>query len=173
MIRTFNRSLLATTIAVSVLLSACGNDPAPTPIPPIPAPPPRVPVPATEVATPADEASVAAAVSVVAVDLGNDVDDDGRVRAVLATFQPKDTIHASISTDGSAPTPTKLGVRWSYRDGGLIRADSKDFALVSPAITDFSVSKPDGWVPGKYKVEILLNGTVVQTKDFEVAVQVQ
>ena len=44
----------------------------------------------------------------------------------------------------------------------------KDFNFAGAGLTNFEVSKPDGWPVGKYKVEISLNGAVVQTKDFEV-----
>ena len=35
-------------------------------------------------------------------------------------------------------------------------------------VTDCQISKPDGWPTGKYKVEIMLDGNVVQTREFEV-----
>ena len=35
-------------------------------------------------------------------------------------------------------------------------------------VTDFQISKPSGWPTGKYKVEISLDGSVVQTREFDV-----
>jgi hypothetical protein len=33
---------------------------------------------------------------------------------------------------------------------------------------EFHISKPDGWPPGEYQVEIMLDGRTVDTLDFEV-----
>jgi hypothetical protein len=35
-------------------------------------------------------------------------------------------------------------------------------------VTEFHLSKPDGWPAGGYKVEVLLNGTSAGTRDFKV-----
>jgi hypothetical protein len=35
-------------------------------------------------------------------------------------------------------------------------------------VTTFHISKPDGWPAGSYKVEISLDGTVVDSRDFTV-----
>jgi hypothetical protein len=37
-----------------------------------------------------------------------------------------------------------------------------------PQVTDFSISKPDGWPAGKYTLEISNGGMVVQTREFDV-----
>ena len=35
-------------------------------------------------------------------------------------------------------------------------------------VTTFHIAKPDGWPVGKYKLEVSLDGAVVQTREFEV-----
>ena len=45
---------------------------------------------------------------------------------------------------------------------------SETIAPTGAATTAFHISKPDGWPTGKYKVEISLDGNVVQTREFEV-----
>ena len=66
----------------------------------------------------------------------------------------------------------KLGAKWTYSaaDGTRIavHAESRDLAFSGDGVTDFQVSKPDGWPAGTYRVEILLDGAVVQTREFEV-----
>jgi hypothetical protein len=120
------------------------TEPAPAPVEPAPAP------------TPA---------SVTSVDLGKAVGADNKVTAPSATFAAKDTIHASVATDGSAGG--KLNAKWTYQDGQTVDSQDKDVAA-GPQVSDFSISKPDGWPAGKYKVEISLDGNVVQSRDFEV-----
>ena len=81
-------------------------------------------------------------------------------------FTPKDTIYASVATTGSGNAT--LDARWTYQDGQTVKEDSKSIAAPGPADTAFSISKPDGWPAGNYKVEITLNGTPVASKDFSV-----
>ena len=120
------------------------TEPAPAPVEPAPAP--------------------AAASSVLSVDLGNAVGADNKVTMASTTFATKDTIHASVATDGAGG---KLNAKWTYQDGQTVDSQDKDVAA-GPQTTDFSISKPDGWPAGKYKVEVSLDGAVVQSRDFEV-----
>jgi hypothetical protein len=45
---------------------------------------------------------------------------------------------------------------------------SRAIAPTGAAATEFHISKPSGFPKGNYKVEIMLNGTTAQTKDFKV-----
>ena len=121
--------------------------------------------------TPAEQTSVApppaAAISVTAVELGRSVGGDKRVVDKTMEFKPNDTIYASVLTTGSAPS-TVLKARWTYQDGQVVNESEETIAPTGDAATEFHISKPDGWPTGKYKVEILLNGTPVQTQEFEV-----
>jgi hypothetical protein len=116
-------------------------------------------------------APAAATASVGSVDLGNAVGADMKVTAASTTFKPKDTIYASVATntsDAIATVPGKLAAKWSFQDGQVVNEESKDVNLSGAGMTEFHISKPDGFPAGKYKVEISLDGNVVQSKDFEV-----
>ena len=108
-------------------------------------------------------------VSVVAVDLGTAVGADNKVATSMSTFGAKDTIHASVTTDGTASN-TPLAAKWTFAGATpmTVNEESKILNTTGPATTEFHVSKPDGFPVGKYKVEISLNGAVVQSRDFEV-----
>ena len=121
------------------------TEPAPAPVEPAPAP---APTPAT----------------VSSVDLGNAVGADNKVTTASTSFAKADTIHASVATDGAGG---KLNAKWTYQDGQTVDSQDKDVAA-GPQVSDFSISKPDGWPAGKYKVEVSLDGAVVQSRDFEV-----
>jgi hypothetical protein len=155
---------LSAALASALVLSACKKPeevPPPAPAATTPAPTPMTPAPAP----------AATAAAVTALDLGNAVGADGRVTAPATTFAPMDTIHASVSTrtsDPAATVPGKLSARWTYQDGQTVHEDSRDLNLAADNVTDFQISKPDGFPTGRYKVEIALDGTVVQSKDFEV-----
>ena len=82
-----------------------------------------------------------------------------------------DTITASVMTTTGTPTGRAsgtLGARWTFEDGQVVNQESKTFEFTGPGVTNFQISKPDGWPVGRYRVEISLDGQVVQTRDFEV-----
>jgi hypothetical protein len=134
-----------------------------------PAPPPPV---ATEPAPAETPAPMPASASVSSVDLGNAVGADMRVTAPMTTFAPKDTIYAAVATatsDPMASVPGKLGVKWTHVDSNqTVNEETKDITFAGDGVTDFQISKPGGWPTGKYKVEVSLDGNVVQTREFEV-----
>jgi len=119
---------------------------------PAPAPPPSRP-------------PVAASVQVTEVQLGNGIGADKRVSAPVDVFAPTDTIYASVATTGSAPRAT-LTARFTYQDGQVVDESSQDVS--SAGVTEFHISKPDGWPAGRYQVEVLLDGKSVSTRAFEV-----
>jgi hypothetical protein len=132
-------------------------------------PPPATTEPAPAPTTP--EPAPAATASVTSVSLGNAVGADMKVATPSTTFAPKDTIYASVTTSTSDPTasiPAKLAARWSFEDGQVVNEESKDVNLSGPGDTEFHISQPNGLPAGKYKVEISMDGSVVQSRDFEV-----
>lgn len=127
--------------------------------------------PAT-MAMPAPAPMPTATTTVTSVDLGTAVGPDMKVTAPASTFKPKDTIIAAVSTstsDPAASVPGTLGVKWTHVDSSqTVHEESKDVNFSGMGVTDFQISKPDGWPTGKYKVEVSLDGNVVQSRDFEV-----
>ena len=148
----------------SAAMVGCKKKEEPAPMPPVASEPAAT--------TPAPMPAVAATASVTGVDLGNAVGADMRVAAPMGTFAPKDTIYAAVMTATSDPAASvagKLGAKWTHVDSNqVVHEDSKDLTFAGDGVTDFQISKPDGWPTGKYKVEIMLDGNVVQTREFEV-----
>lgn len=156
--RTFLGTAITAALVAGIALAGCKKhdttDAAATTPPPAAEP---APMPA---ATPPPAASV----TVTTVDLGNAVGADNRVTTPATAFATKDTIHASVATDGSGGD---LTAKWTFQDGQVI--DSQDKTVpAGPQVTDFSISKPDGWPAGHYKLEVLNNGMVVQTREFDI-----
>ncbi|MCW5579746.1 MAG: hypothetical protein KIS72_00135 [Luteimonas sp.] len=153
-----SKALLVAAIG-SIALLGCKKkeDAAPAPAP-APAPIETAPAPAP-----------AATVAVTGVTLGK----DEAVTAPVTTFAPGDkTIYAAVATqtsDPAATVPGKLSAKWTHLDSGqTVAEESKDFAFAGPGTTTFNITKPDNWPPGKYQVEISLDGAVVNTVEFEV-----
>jgi len=111
--------------------------------------------------------SAPAAFRVTAVELGKQVDASKRVSAPTTTFAPSDTIYASVVSEGAAPEIT-LASRWTYEDGQIVDESTQVIRTSGPAVTEFHVSKPDGWPAGRYKLEVTANGSSVATKEFTI-----
>jgi len=128
------------------------------------------PQPATEPG-PATQAVLATA-SVVGVDLGTAVDVNKKVTAPKTSFGPKDTIVAAItarSSDPAASVRSKLNVRWTQLSNGqVINEEGQDVTVAGDATVNFRVATPEGWQPGKYKLEVLLDNSVVQSREYEI-----
>lgn len=130
-----------------------------------------VPAPAPEVSTAPTTVETTPAVvpfKVSSVDLGKAVGPDKKITDPATTFGTKDTIYASVATDGTAPT-VKLHAKWTFGDAGqVVKEEDLSISPTGPAVTEFHISKPTPWPTGKYKVEISADGASAATKDFEI-----
>jgi hypothetical protein len=123
------------------------------------------PPPMSEPAPTTTPTPAAPELTVTTVDLGSAVGTDNRITTPGTSFAGTDTIHASVATDGS--TGGSLTATWTYQDGQVV--DTQDKVIPAGAqVTDFSISKPDGWPTGHYKLEISNAGMVVQTREFDI-----
>jgi hypothetical protein len=154
---------IATALLASLAITGCkkkeeaveappaASEPATTP------PPAEAPVP--EPATPAP----ATTMTVASVDLGSAIGADNRVSMPMTSFAKTDTIHASVATDGPGGN---LTAKWTMGDKIV---DTQDKTVpAGPQVTEFSVSKPDGWPAGHYTLQVMQGGNVVQTREFDV-----
>jgi hypothetical protein len=107
------------------------------------------------------------AVSVSDVKLGRSLGADKRVSDQTDEFRPTDVIYAVVETRGTNPN-TELRARWTYQDGQVVDESSRNISAAGEDVTEFHISKPSGWPKGKYSVQILLNGSPVESEDFEV-----
>jgi hypothetical protein len=108
-----------------------------------------------------------AGVRVSQIDIGRSLNADKTIGDNTSSFKPTDTIYASVATAGSGPT-TAVKARWTFQDGQVVNESTQTIAPTADARTEFHISKPDGWPPGKYKLEVFLDGSPAGTKDFEV-----
>lgn len=151
--------VLAAALVGSVALVGCKKKEEPV------ATPPAAETPAPMTPEPAPAPAPAAATTVNSVDLGNNIGADNKIATPGSSFATKDPIYASVTTDG--PNAGKLAAKWSFQDGQVVHEESKDVAA-GPQVTQFQITKPDGWPVGKYKLEVSLDGAVVQTREFDV-----
>lgn len=149
--------VLATALVGSIALVGCKKKEEPVITPPAaetPAPMEPAPAPAATTTT------------VSSVDLGNAIGADNKIGSPISTFATSDKVYASVASDG--PNAGKLSAKWTHIDSNqTVHEESKDIPA-GPQVTQFEISKPDGWPTGKYKLEVSLDGAVVQTREYEV-----
>ena len=118
-----------------------------------------------------DSASVAnanaKAFRVTDLEVGKSVGADLKINDETDDFGVRDTLYASVKTEGTASGAT-LQARWTFQDGQLIEEQSQTLTTTGDQITNFRIMKPTAWPKGNYKVTILLNGAAVETEDFEI-----
>ena len=122
-------------------------------------PPPEAAAPAPEPAPPA--------FAVQGIELGKSIDADKKVTAPSTTFGRRDTIYASVATEGAAPSKT-VSAKWTFQGGQVVKEQSESIAPTGPAATEFHISKKGPWPVGKYKVEVSVDGASAGSKDFEI-----
>ena len=122
-------------------------------------PPPEAAAPAPEPAPPA--------FAVQGIELGKSIDADKKVTAPATTFGRRDTIYASVATEGAAPSKA-ISAKWTFQDGQVVKEQSESIAPTGPAATEFHISKKGPWPVGKYKVEVSVDGAAAGSKDFEI-----
>jgi hypothetical protein len=133
----------ACALVLSTGLAACNKKPA---TPPAPAP-----------------------VSVSQVTLGKAIGADKRVTAATESFAKNDTIYASVDTQGSGNASLKA--KWTFVKGdktALVNESTQDIVAQGPAVSEFHISKPDGWPVGNYQVEIFLGDKSAGSKSYTV-----
>ena len=124
----------------------------------------EAPPPPAESAAPAPAPP---AFAVQGIELGKSIDGDKKITAPATTFSRKDTIYASVTTEGAAPSKT-LTAKWTFQDGQTVKEQSESIAPTGPAATEFHISKKGLWPVGKYKVEVTVDGSPAGSKDFEI-----
>lgn len=154
--------ILTATLFGALALAGCRqqDDAAVTPTSP----------PTTEPEPAAPAATVTAAVT--DVQLGTEAAEGEAVTESKTTFAPTDdTIVASVSTATSEPGATVDGTlvaRWTYEDGQLVDESSQTLTFSDTGVTNFRISNPEPWPEGGYRLEVLLDDDVVQTREFTI-----
>jgi hypothetical protein len=75
-------------------------------------------------------------------------------------FLPDETMHASVLSDGDVSGV--ITARWTYGDDKQIVDVQTKTVPIGPQITEFSISKPDGWPIGVYQLNIFVNAESIK-----------
>jgi hypothetical protein len=103
--------------------------------------------------------------NVSSVQLGKSVNPDGSVNAHTTGFKPNDTVYAAVITEGQGSGT--IAVKWLYGSQTL-NEESRKVSYNDHAATSFKLQSGNGFFPGPYKVEVLVDGKTIDTREFRV-----
>lgn len=99
------------------------------------------------------------------IQLGRALGTDNSIAAHATTFKPGDVVYVSVLTE--APGSGSIVARWSFA-GQPVTEETKKVSYSGAAATEFHFQSADGFKPGPYKVEILVDGQPAGEREFRV-----
>jgi hypothetical protein len=105
-------------------------------------------------------------VEVLSVTISKTVDENSKATEPVVTFNDDETVHASVEAKNFT-TEDVFEAKW-FRDGQLFDAKSYSFETPGSGFIDFTITPSPKSEPGKYKVEIYLNGQLTIAQEFQV-----
>lgn len=104
-------------------------------------------------------------IRIASVQLGRSLNSDNSVGIHATRFKPSDTIYVAVLTE--EPGASELTVRWLLH-GQRISEVTREVSYMRPAATEFHLQNSGGFPAGQYRVEILVDGMLVESRDFRV-----
>jgi hypothetical protein len=102
---------------------------------------------------------------VQAIQTGKSLNSDNSIAQHAATFRPQDTMHVAVLT--TARGSGTLTVRWIYNTR-VLHEVTREVSYNDAAATAFRFEAADGFPPGEYRIEVLLDGTAAGTRSVRV-----
>jgi hypothetical protein len=99
------------------------------------------------------------------IQLGRGLNPDNTVNGHTTRFKPTDTIYVSVLTDNAGSGT--VAARWTFA-GRVVSEPQKEVSYRGAAATEFHIQNSGGFPAGEYKVEILLDGKPIATREFRV-----
>lgn len=106
-------------------------------------------------------------VALDAVEIGRTLDADKTIKDEATSFQPRDTVYASIKISGSANSGLVRAL-WTDPHGQTVQDDTR---IVTPSRNDLitlQVAPPNGWTSGTNRFDVYLDDRLAATKTFTV-----
>jgi hypothetical protein len=99
------------------------------------------------------------------IQLGRSLNSDDTVGNHTTRFMPDDTLYVAVLSD--EPGSGELTVRWLF-GSRLVSEETRQVRYYTPSATEFHLRNSAGFPPGDYRVELLLNGKPIGTREFKV-----
>ena len=104
-------------------------------------------------------------IHIATVQLGRALNKDNSVGAHTTQFKPSDTFYVAVLTE--EPGASTLTARWRL-NGQVVSEVKKEVSYMRPAATEFHLQNSGGFPVGQYRVEILVDDAIAETRDFRV-----
>ena len=104
--------------------------------------------------------------TVIDIRLQRASDRGDAVPDIVDRFGVAEPIAVSVVTQGSAPSAW-VAAR-VLREGRMVTEGRTEFAPTGTTATRFEVTPPNGWSPGRYTVQVLLDGQPAGEREFQV-----
>ena len=105
-------------------------------------------------------------IEVSTIQIGRSLNVDQSVASQTTTFKPNETVY--VSALNSARGDGTIQVRW-YMGSQLLSEREKRVSFNGAGATEFNISSATGFPIGDYSVEVIVNGTPVGTRKFNVS----
>jgi hypothetical protein len=102
---------------------------------------------------------------VESVQVGKSLNSDNSVAVHTTRFEPGDTMHAAVITEGRGSAT--IAARWTYL-GRVVNETEQKVSYNDHAATEFHIQNSGGFPVGDYKLEIFLNGEPIETRNLRV-----
>ena len=97
--------------------------------------------------------------------LGNKLNGDNTVGTHTTRFKPEDKIYAAVLTDATGSST--IAARWSY-NGQMVSEEERKVSYKGAGATAFEFKSASTFPVGEYKVEVLVDGHSVASREFRV-----
>jgi hypothetical protein len=98
------------------------------------------------------------------IQVGRSLNQDGSVASITSLFKPSETVYVSVETGAGKGV---ISVKWKF-ENRVVAEPTKPVDANGPKSTEFHLQNPNGFPPGNYSVEVLIDGAQVGTRNFKV-----
>ena len=97
--------------------------------------------------------------------LGSKLNGDNTVGTHTTRFKPDDKIYAAVLTDATGSSA--ITARWTY-NGQMVSEEERKVSYKGAGATAFEFKSASAFPVGDYKVDILVDGRSVESREFRV-----
>ena len=97
--------------------------------------------------------------------LGSHLNGDNTIGTHTTRFKPDDKIYAAVLTDATGSST--IGVRWSY-NSQMVSEEERPVSYKGAGATAFEFKSASAFPVGDYRVEVVVDGQPVTSRDFRV-----
>ena len=97
--------------------------------------------------------------------LGSKLNGDNTIGTHTTRFKPDDHIYAAVLTDATGSS--RIAVRWFY-NAQMVSEEERSVSYKGAGATAFEFKSASAFPVGDYKVDVMVDGKAVASRDFRV-----